>query len=137
MRIDLCTLAVAFAVSAAGSALGASEPVPLAGTAWRPVPFSGQAGSPENPVFIAFEGGDRVSGFAGCNRFTGSYQQNGGTLVIGPLATTRMACAPDVMEREQWFLKSLRQTRRIAVTAGELMLKALPDTVFLRLMPHQ
>lgn len=36
----------------------------------------------------------RASGFSGCNRFTGTYDLRDGKLSVGPLASTRMACAP-------------------------------------------
>jgi heat shock protein HslJ len=52
---------------------------------------------------IAFEAG-RVSGSGGCNRFTGSYEEEGETLSLGMLASTRMACAEDVMRAETAYL---------------------------------
>ena len=42
----------------------------------------------------------RASGWAGVNRFTGSYALEGATLTIGPLAMTRMAGPPERMEQE-------------------------------------
>lgn len=126
-----------FAAVVLAPAVYAGASTPLAGTTWRPAPLSGHAGTPDRPVFIKFGPAGRVNGYAGCNSFTGSYRQTGDTMVLGPLATTRMACAPDVMEREQWLLETLRQTRRIAVTAGELTLKTVQGATSLRLMPHQ
>ncbi|XZG69387.1 META domain-containing protein [Chitinibacteraceae bacterium HSL-7] len=38
--------------------------------------------------------GDRIAGFAGCNRFTGPVKYQDGKIVLGPLAATMMAC-PD------------------------------------------
>jgi len=35
----------------------------------------------------------RVTGFAGCNTFTGSWQDEDGRISLGPLVSTRMACA--------------------------------------------
>jgi heat shock protein HslJ len=34
----------------------------------------------------------RASGFAGCNRYTGSYELDGSRLQFGAMAATRMAC---------------------------------------------
>ena len=127
MLVALLAIAQAFANGA----------VPLAGTAWRPVPLSGFAGADDQPVFVEFETPEKVSGFAGCNRFIGSYEQSGDRLTLGPQATTRMACAPDVMNRETRFLKLLDQVRLVEAVGGELTLKTLEDAVLLRLVPHQ
>ena len=50
--------------------------------------------------------GRRVSGFSGCNRFTGSYELNESQLHFRPLAATNMACL-EGMEQEQRFLEAL------------------------------
>lgn len=49
----------------------------------------------------------RVSGSAGCNRFTGSFTTHGDRLTIGPLATTRMACTAPQMRIEAAVLRTL------------------------------
>jgi heat shock protein HslJ len=48
---------------------------------------------------------DEVRGFAGCNRFFGSYQQQATTLIFGPLGSTRMAC--EQLDQETAFLSKL------------------------------
>lgn len=42
----------------------------------------------------------RLSGRAGCNRFTGTAKVEDGRLVTGPLAATKMMCSPDLMKAE-------------------------------------
>src|SRR4029079_19513948 len=49
-----------------------------------------------------------VAGFAGCNQFSGTYGTNGNVVRIGQLATTRLACADDVMTQETAFLEALQ-----------------------------
>ncbi|AMC34188.1 META and DUF4377 domain-containing protein [Janthinobacterium sp. B9-8] len=44
--------------------------------------------------------GDRLSGFAGCNRYSGSISTVP-KFKVGPLATTRMACLGDVAQRNE------------------------------------
>lgn len=44
--------------------------------------------------------GDRISGFAGCNRYSGSINTLP-KLKVGPLATTRMACLGDEAQRNE------------------------------------
>jgi heat shock protein HslJ len=48
-----------------------------------------------------------ASGHAGCNRFSGGAALGPGTIEVGPLATTRRACAEAVMDQEQRFLAAL------------------------------
>lgn len=115
------------------SSAGAS----LAGTKWRPAPLSGFAGNDTPPVFLAFETADKVAGFAGCNRFFGAFKQSGDKLTMGPLATTRMACEPDVSDREKKFLELLEKARLFEMTDGELALKTWEGAVLLRLAPHR
>jgi heat shock protein HslJ len=63
-----------------------------------------------------------VGGSTGCNRFIGSYSQDGHALTIGTLATTRRACLPDVMKREQQFLVMLERVRRAEANHSTLTL---------------
>ena len=49
-----------------------------------------------------------VSGNAGCNGFSGGWTQDGDTLAIGPLMSTKMACEPaEVMARETAIMADL------------------------------
>jgi heat shock protein HslJ len=59
----------------------------------RPVPAGGTDGEPITLNLSTANGQRRANGFAGCNRFMGTYDLNGGKLSFGPLAGTRMACA--------------------------------------------
>lgn len=58
---------------------------------------------------MAFSDDGRVSGSAGCNNYSGTYQSDGSSLRFGPMATTRKMCAEPqrIMEQEQQFLKAL------------------------------
>ena len=109
----------------------------LAGTKWRPAPLSGFAGNDTRPVFLAFETADKVAGFAGCNRFFGAFDQSGDRLTMGPLATTRMACEPEISKREKKFLELLEKARLFELTDGEIALKTWEGAVLLRLAPHR
>ena len=48
-----------------------------------------------------------VSGYSGCNRFTGSYEINGSNIKIGPLAATRMSCHEEKNAVESKMLEAL------------------------------
>lgn len=69
----------------------------------------------------------RVGGFAGCNRYSGSYSREGSTergasLAFGEnMAVTMMAC-PDGMELEQRFLKVLARVDTFRLDGNVLTL---------------
>jgi len=86
----------------------------LAGTAWDVTGYNNgkQAvvsvlGGTQLTMEFAPDG--RVSGSAGCNRYTGTYSGSAGALKFGPAATTRKMCAePEgIMDQEQQFLRAL------------------------------
>lgn len=71
---------------------------------------------------LTFEG-SRISGTAGCNRFMGSFTQNGDSIVLGDIASTRKACAPDIMAKEQKWLAMLNKVRQVEISGDQLLLK--------------
>jgi putative lipoprotein len=74
-----------------GNDLGRSM---LAGTYWHLEAIAGQPveqGANSQRVSLQFDE-STASGFSGCNRFSGAYAINNGTLTLGPMASTRMAC---------------------------------------------
>jgi len=77
-------------------------PDTLAGSNWTFVSIGGVAVAGGRPTALQFDG-NRMSGSAGCNRFSGTYSVDGGTLKAGPLMATEMACPG--MELEQAFFK--------------------------------
>jgi hypothetical protein len=111
----LCFLVAAlFAVGAVNAAT-----FKLAGSEWG---FVGETS--KSARFVQFRSDGKVGGHSGCNRFTGTYMQKDDTLTMGPFATTRMACQPEVMEREQQFLAMLVTVR----PAGGTHLNSEPST---------
>ncbi|BCL76176.1 hypothetical protein JHS3_19120 [Jeongeupia sp. HS-3] len=91
----------------------------LQGAEWRTVSKA------SHPARLNFGADGRISGSAGCNRYSGQYTLNGDALTIGKVATTRMACAPAAMKQETAFLKLLNQVQRYAIAAdGTLTLQA-------------
>ena len=70
----------------------------------------------------------RVAGFAGCNRFGGSYTVEGSTFHFGPLAMTRMACA-EGMELEQRLARALQRVDRYVTAEDWIEFYAGPSVV--------
>jgi len=58
-------------------------------------------------TFVQFQADGGIIGYAGCNRFFGNYVATDSTLDVGPLGATRMACAPELMDREMAFLRMI------------------------------
>lgn len=59
---------------------------------------------------------DGVSGSGGCNSYSGAYEITGEGLSFGPIAATKRACAPAVMNQEQKFFDALEAARRFEIT---------------------
>ena len=72
-------------------------------------------------VTIAFADG-MVSGYAGCNRFHGSYRLEADEFSMGPIASTRMACDDDAMELERAVLDRLGRTDSISIADDVLVM---------------
>ncbi|MBP1705290.1 MAG: uncharacterized protein H6Q36_1029, partial [Chloroflexi bacterium] len=124
----------------------ASRPLPLAGTPWRATAVNNGTGGVESVAtgveITAYFGPDeRVSGFAGCNRYAGPYRDLGGSIRIGPFATTQMACeGAGVSEQEAAYLAALERARRYEITGAVLELRdrdgALQVSFELALLPE-
>jgi hypothetical protein len=76
------------------------------------------AGVHADAVFAA----GRVSGSAGCNRYTGGCTASGSALSVGPLATTMKACPPPASEVEAVYLAALATVASYAQTIDRLTL---------------
>jgi heat shock protein HslJ len=68
--------------------------------------------------------GGTVSGSAGCNRFTSTYEVDGDSLQLGDIASSLMACPPLADPVEQEYLDALRAVDGWRVENGELVLVA-------------
>jgi heat shock protein HslJ len=99
-----------------GSPAGAAEAaMDLKGSEWG---FKDEMG--EHQRFIQFGGEGLVSGSGGCNRFGGGYEQAGDQLTIAGLITTRMGCAPEIMQSEHELLAALEAAHHVEASHGAL-----------------
>lgn len=70
---------------------------------WR-VEDIGNRGLPDGAmVTLSFADDGKLSGRSGCNRYVGGWSQDHKGLTFTPLAMTRMACVPALMEVEARF----------------------------------
>lgn len=102
---SLLALALLAMIAACGST--EAPPHPLEKTLWH-VP----AANDPRPITLQFDATEkRVSGFSGCNRFSGSYTLEQNQISFGPLMSTKMACADAARNTtEQTFLDALSRT---------------------------
>lgn len=120
-------LGLALAVAALGPAVPAEAQAPssLAGTSWRLVELNGERVIPggEHLTLQFAADGQTVSGYGGCNQFSGPYTQNGALLQFGPLASTRRACEdPALNTQETAYFQALESTTRYSTEGGQLLL---------------
>lgn len=107
-------------------------PSDLAGTSWAIVAINGEAVS--GPRYSLQFTDNRVSGQAGCNRFSGAYRQMDDSFTTGPIISTKMACLGDgAMAHEQAVLRVLGGPVRVSHPDGDtLLLSGNGGTIRLR-----
>jgi heat shock protein HslJ len=74
------------------------------------------------PTLLLATSSTQASGFAGCNRMAGSYKLGPGTLELGPLVLTGMACPS--MDLEARYTGALDRARQYRVDGNRLELLA-------------
>jgi heat shock protein HslJ len=116
-------LVVSLLAAAAWPTMGSSaDSLPLEGTAWVLASLGGRIPPTEVTATAQFDAG-RVSGTNGCNRYSAPVVIKGGKLEIGAnAATTRMACAPDIMKLADAFMTALTSARSYRISSHQLQL---------------
>jgi heat shock protein HslJ len=94
----------------------------LVGPDWSLRSLGGKPVIAGTTLTAAFSGDGRVSGSSGCNRYFGRAQGESGRLSVGPLGSTMMACAQDVMDQEMLYLASLQAATSFTIQGDELRL---------------
>ena len=67
--------------------------------------------------------GGRATGSAGCDRSSAAIRSPGSGSRFEPLATTRMACEPEVMRAESDYLAALGRVERVSIEKGSSRLR--------------
>ena len=128
---DLSWVGAGIAVLAIGCASSAPPPttdktVPgaqyLIGSEWELRDLGGAPVLPDRRPTLSFVDPGRVSGNASCNRYGGGADLGDGTIKVGPLQTTRMACTPEIDAQERAYLVALQNSYRLAIVGGELVM---------------
>lgn len=96
----------------------------LGGMEWVLTHFDrDQRAPPEPEITLVFEAG-RVTGTGGCNRYFAQIESGTmpGEITMGPVGSTRRACADEVLELERRYLKALGRALRYRFFAGRLVM---------------
>ncbi len=102
-------------------------PLPFTGTKWMLVTER----KLEKRPYLEF-GDGVVTGFGGCNRVMGRYQQDAvgaGAIVFTSIASARMMCEPVLMTVEDRILAVLRSSTSVFVKANTLQLDGSAGTL--------
>ena len=99
---------------------GGSANEGLEGRTFLSTAASGRALVPGSVVRLSFQDG-QIGATGGCNSMGGPYAIDGDRLVVSQLAMTEMACAPDLMDQDQW-LAGLLDGATIALEGDTLTL---------------
>ena len=95
----------------------------LSASAWRPSHIGEMSLAADSSLYVQFETGGELGGYAGCNRFFGSYQLNGNTIKIESLGLPRMACPPQIMSFEISFIEALQSATTVARAETRIALR--------------
>ena len=96
------------APSRAAAAAPAAAPLSLTGTRWIGV-VEGNP-DPRSLPRLEFVTSERVAGYTGCNMMSGGWRMEGGTVRVGPLVSTKRACAGPEGEIERRVVAALAGT---------------------------
>jgi heat shock protein HslJ len=113
-----------------------SAPAGLARTTWKVVNYNNGNQAVVSlatctEVTVSFDAGGRVTGHAGCNTYTGSFESGNGTLRVGALASTPKRCSipPGVMDQERKFLAALRNAATYKIEGNMLWIRDAGDAM--------
>lgn len=126
MRSLLLPLLLAPILACQPRSSAAPDPAPVTDRTWvlrelEGAPLDSTARE-RPPTLLLATSNNRATGFAGCNRFSGTYTLGPGTLEFGPLMMTRMACP--AMDLETRLSSALTRVRQYRLDGTSLLLEA-------------
>ncbi|HEY9236635.1 MULTISPECIES: META domain-containing protein [Phenylobacterium] len=89
----------------------------LIGAEWRLEDLLGGGIIDNSHVTMTLAEGGSAAGSGGCNRYFGSWARpSAGKLTLSQMGSSRMACAPALMDQEDRFLRALETAADYAFT---------------------
>jgi heat shock protein HslJ len=120
-----CLTAAALVLALSGNGMAQSlltGPNGLQGS-WRVIELNGQPVGTDTKASLTF-GIEAISGKSFCNRYTAKADIYPYRMYFGAIASTRMACASTLMEKERLFLDILGRTVSALIWDGTVTLNA-------------
>lgn len=123
----VCLISLVLAACSVSHRKAESPPVSLPpedlleGT-WLAKEIGGEAVGAGQPT-LHFTSDGRANGSGGCNSFTGPVSIDGDAMTFGPLASTRKACLPALLDQEQKFFIALAGVRSFHLDGEQLTLR--------------
>jgi len=116
-------LSIAIIALSACSVLRPGSAGDLTGNSWTLSELSGNALVSGSVITAQFSTDGKVSGSAGCNRYSGSYTTSGNKISFpSPMASTMMMCDSAVMDQETAYLNALSNVKTYSVKNDQLTL---------------
>ena len=120
-RAPLPTVVIALGVALLAGCSTANTQA-LIGHEWRCTRIGSRTLTEDRTPTLLMTDDGKASGFAGVNRWFGTYSVDGSTLKFGMMGMTRMAGPPDRMQLEQAYADALAAVTRWSVSSGRLQL---------------
>ena len=123
-RIPAAMMLAALLIGGGCHEMGADESASaaLADSRWLAEDIDGRGVSDQAQSTIEFQGTERIGGNTGCNRYFAQVTIVGDSIRVGPIAPTRRACPPALMNQEQRFTEALAAARRYTLDGPYLLL---------------
>jgi heat shock protein HslJ len=120
--IAIALMASLIILSACAS--GGGQGGEITGTVWVLDSLNGKPLEAGTGITAEFSADGKVSGSAGCNRYSGTYEVSGSKITFSEqMAATMMACPQPVMDQETAYFQALAAAKSFAVKGDQLTLK--------------
>ena len=87
---------------------------------WSVVSIQEKTVISNSAVRLLFDGENKLSGSASCNKISSSYSSQDSALIINPVASTRKMCLSTLMDQETRFLRALNKVKHFQINNGQL-----------------
>ena len=101
----------------------------LTGKVWALTELKGMTPAADTGISAQFSPDGKISGSAGCNRYSGTYTVSGSSITISSsIASTMMMCDDAIMEQENAYLKALPEAKTYEIKGDQLTLTGADKT---------
>lgn len=104
-----------------------ADELDLTATSWTVTELAGAPVLEVGAPTVTFDAEGRITGSGGVNRFHASFEHSETSVSFGPVAATKMAGSPDLMEQEHRFFAVLEAASTLARAGDSLTLSGTSD----------